>query len=107
MVGIINIEKFVFIKSEMSRYYCPFCSSRYQFHKTMSNGDLICGQCGDQLIKKPLLNSRRIIGVVVISAFLTPLIIMIIFVIKDFSKEKLPNNSDSLVLLTIDKVWKI
>jgi hypothetical protein len=28
---------------------------------------------------------------------------MIIFVIKDFSKEKLPNNSDSLVLLTIDK----
>ena len=87
----------------MSRYYCPFCSSRYQFHKTSSDGILICGLCGDPLVKKSLLNSRRIIGAGAASAFLAPLVIMIIFVIKDFSKEKLPNNSDSLVLLTIDK----
>ena len=87
----------------MSRYYCPFCSSRYQFHKTSSDGILICGLCGDPLVKKSLLNSRRIIGVVVASAFLAPLVVMIILVINDFSKEKLPNNSDSLVLLTIDK----
>tara|TARA_B100000579_G_scaffold16085_1_gene11364 strand:+ start:96 stop:371 length:276 start_codon:yes stop_codon:yes gene_type:complete len=91
----------------MSRYYCPFCSSRYQFHKTRSDGILICGLCGDPLIKKPLLNSIRIIGVVAASAFLAPLLIMIIFVIKDFTKDKLPNNSESLVLLTIDKSWKI
>ena len=91
----------------MSRYYCPFCSSRYQFHKTRSDGVLICGLCGDPLIKKPFLNSKRIIGVLTVSAFLAPLLIMIIFVIKDFSKEKLPNNSDSLVLLTIDKSWKV
>ena len=91
----------------MSRYYCPFCSSRYQFHKTRSDGGLICGLCGDQLVKKPLLNSRRIIGAVAASAFLGPLLIMIIFIINDFSKEKLPNNSDSLVLLTIDYSLKI
>ena len=87
----------------MSRYYCPFCSSRYQFHQTSSDGILICGLCGDPLVKKSLLNSRRIFGAVTASAFLAPLVIMIIFVIKDFSKEKLPNNSDSLVLITIDK----
>ena len=87
----------------MSRYYCPFCSSRYQFHKTSSDGILICGLCGDPLVKKSLLNSRRIIGAVATSAFLTPLVIMIIFVINDFSKEKLPNNSNLLVLLTIYK----
>ena len=86
----------------MSRYYCPFCSSSYQFHKTRSDGVLICGLCGDPLIKKPLINSRRIIGILAASAFLTPLLIMIIFVIKDFTKETLPNNSESLVLLTID-----
>ena len=90
----------------MSRYYCPFCSSRYQFHKTSSDGVLICGLCGDPLVKKPLLNSRRIIGAVAASAFLAPLLIMIIFVIKDFTKEKLPNNSESLVLLTIQKHGK-
>ena len=91
----------------MSRYYCPFCSSRYQFHKTSSNGVLICGLCGDPLVKKPLLNSKRIIGAVATSAFLAPLVIMIISVINDLSKEKLPNNSDSLVLLTIEKSWII
>ena len=87
----------------MSRYYCPFCSSRYQFHKTSSDGVLICGLCGDPLVKQPLLNSRRIIGAVAASAFLTPLLIMIIFAIKDFTEARLPTNSQSLVPLTIDK----
>ena len=91
----------------MSLYYCPFCAPCYQFHKTSSDGVLICGQCGDPLVKKPLLNSRRIIGAVAASAFLAPLVIMIIFVINDVSNEENPNNSDSLVLLTIDKTWTI
>mgnify|MGYP004390640277 CR=1 FL=1 len=68
---------------------------------------MICGLCGDPLVKKPLLNSRRIIGVVAASAFIAPLLIMITFVIKDLTKEKPPNNFESLVLLNIDKSWKI
>ncbi len=91
----------------MSRYYCPFCSSHYQFHKTRRDGVLICGLCGDPLIKKSLLISRRIIGAVAASAFLAPLLIMIIFVVKDFTKEKFPNNSESFVLLTCNTTWKI
>ena len=89
----------------MSRYYCPFCSSRYQFYKTRSDGVLICGLCGDTLIKKTIINSRRIIGIVVTSAFLAPLLIMIIFIINNFTKEEFPNNSEPLVLLIIDKTW--
>ena len=85
----------------MSKYYCPFCSSRYQFQKTRSDGVLICGNCGDPLIKKTLINSRQVFGLVTASVFLAPLLIMIVFVIKDFIKEKPPNNSESLVLLTI------
>jgi len=103
MVGVFNIYKICFVRSEMSRYYCPFCSSLYQFPKTRSDGVLICGLCGDPLVKKTLVNSRRIIGVVAASVFLVPLLLMIIFVIEDFTKEKLPNKSESLVLLTIDK----
>ena len=91
----------------MSQYYCPFCSYRYQFHKTSNDGVLICGLCGDPLVKKPLFNLRRIIGAFAASAFLAPLLIMIVFVIKDFSKEKFPSNSDSLVLLTIENSWTI
>ena len=103
MVGVFNIDRFYLLRLEMIRYYCPFCSSRYQFHITRSDGVLICGQCGDPLLKKPLLNSRRIIGLVAASAFLAPLLIMIIFVLNDFTKESLPKNSESLVLLTMDK----
>ena len=91
----------------MSRYYCPFCSSRYQSHKSRSDGVLICGLCGDPLIKKPLLNSRRFIGVLAAFAFLAPLLLMTVFVIKDFTKDKLPNNFESFVLLTIDKSCKV
>ncbi len=87
----------------MSRYYCPFCSSRYQIHKNRSDGVLVCGQCGDPLIKKTFLNSRRIIGVVAASAFLAPLLMMIFFVINNFTNERLPKNSESLVLLPYDK----
>ena len=68
---------------------------------------MICGLCGDPLIKKPLVNSRRIIGVIAASAFLAPLLIMIIFVVKDVTREQLPDNSESLVLLAINKSWTI
>tara|TARA_Y100001968_G_C19048290_1_gene567878 strand:+ start:280 stop:540 length:261 start_codon:yes stop_codon:yes gene_type:complete len=84
----------------MSRYYCPFCSSRYQFQKTRSDGFFICGQCGEPLMKKSLINSRQIIGLLAASAFLAPLLIISFFVIQDFTKENMPNNSKSLDLLT-------
>ena len=91
----------------MSRYYCPFCTSRYQFHKTRSDGVLICSLCGDPLEKKPLLNSRRVIALIAASAFIAPLLIMIVFIIKDFTKGKYPNNSESIIQLAFDKSWKI
>ena len=90
----------------MSRYYCPFCSPRYQFHKFDSDGVLICGLCGDPLFKKPLLNLRRIIGVFVASAFLAPSLIMIFLVIKDFTDKKLPNKSEMLALSNIYLSWE-
>ena len=86
----------------MSHYHCPFCSSRFQFHKTRRDGVLVCGLCGDPLVKKPLLNSRRIVGVVAASAFIAPLLVMIILVINDFTNEKLPSNTELLVQLTIE-----
>ena len=85
----------------MSRYYCPFCSSRYQFHTTRTDGTLICGQCGDPLMKRPLINGRQIISLLAASTFIIPLIFVFIFAIKEFNREKVPNNSDSLVLLII------
>ena len=85
----------------MSRYYCPYCHSRNLSQKVSAKGVLFCGKCGEPLIQTSVINSRRIMGVVAASAFLTPLLLMIIFVVKDFTGDKLPNNSESLVFLTI------
>ena len=87
----------------MSKYFCPYCSSRFQFHKTRSDGVLICGQCGDPMIKKTLMNSRQIFGLVAALAFLSPLILMIFFIMKDLNQVKPTNTSVSLVLMTITK----
>ncbi len=59
---------------------------------------MICGQCGDPLIKKPLINSRQIFSLIAALAFLAPLLLMIVVVINDITNQKLPNNSESLVL---------
>tara|TARA_Y100001968_G_C19105982_1_gene594896 strand:- start:223 stop:483 length:261 start_codon:yes stop_codon:yes gene_type:complete len=85
----------------MSRYYCPYCSSRYQFQRIRSDGCLICGHCGDLLIKKRLINSKQILGFIAAFSFLAPLILMTVFVLKDFNKDQLPINYESLVLLTM------
>tara|TARA_Y100001968_G_C19305104_1_gene691216 strand:+ start:730 stop:993 length:264 start_codon:yes stop_codon:yes gene_type:complete len=87
----------------MNRYYCPFCSSRDKLYKTDIDGVLICGLCGDPLVKKTYLNSRRIIGVITATAFSAYLIMMIIFVVRNFTNEKYKNNSESAVLLVTCK----
>ena len=87
----------------MSRYYCPFCSSSYKFHTTRSDGILLCGHCKDPLIKKNLISSRRIFGIITATVFLVPLIVMITIIIKDFTKEKQTNFSQTVVLLMFSK----
>ena len=87
----------------MSRYYCPFCSNGSKFHRTRSDGVLICSQCGDPLTKKPFLNARRIIGVLAALSFLAPLTIMINFVIDEFTEEKIPKISESIEFFTTFK----
>ena len=62
----------------MSSYYCPYCSPTYQFQKMRSDGTLVCGLCGDPLLKTVLVKPTQVFALVVILAFIAPLIIMII-----------------------------
>ena len=86
----------------MSRFYCPFCSYRYQYHKTNSDGVLICGQCGDPLMKKPLINTRQFFGLVAALSFLSPLLIMFVLAVNDFNHEKIQRNRETSVPITIN-----
>ena len=73
----------------MSRYYCPYCNSKYQF-KTISNtGKLLCGLCGEEMIKKSFVNIKQIISLIIVLTFVLPLFYTLLFSIinkKDFKK---------------------
>ncbi len=67
----------------MVRYYCPYCNPKYQFQKKSSKGNLICGLCGEELIKKPIIRLNQVIALVAASSLLLPLIYTFIFLIKN------------------------
>ena len=67
----------------MVRYYCPYCNPNYQFQKQSSKGTLICGLCGEDLVKKQFIRLNQIIALVAASTFLLPLIYTFIFLIKN------------------------
>jgi len=48
----------------MVRYYCPYCNPKYQFQKQSSKGTLICGLCGEDLVKKPFIRLNQIVALV-------------------------------------------
>jgi len=70
----------------MSSYYCPYCSPKYQFQKMRSDGTLVCGLCGDPLLKTVLFKPTQFFALVAILAFIAPLIIMIITFINGHKK---------------------
>ena len=67
----------------MVRYYCPYCNPKYQFQKQSSKGFLVCGLCGEKLVKKPFIRLNQIIALVAVSSLLLPLIYTFIFLIKN------------------------
>ena len=67
----------------MVRYYCPYCNPKYQFQKQSLKGTLICGLCGEDLVKKPFIRINQIIALVAASSFLLPLLYILIFLIKN------------------------
>ncbi len=67
----------------MNNYYCPYCNPKYQFQKKSTSGELICGLCGDPLIKKPFIKINQIIAIIASLSLVLPLIYTFIFVIKN------------------------
>ncbi len=76
----------------MAQYHCPYCSSRYQIHKKRSDGVMVCGQCGDPLIKTSLIRPTQIVALLVVSAFIAPLIMMLWAFIQGLNKSQ-PNDT--------------
>tara|TARA_Y100001968_G_C19025840_1_gene557380 strand:- start:60 stop:371 length:312 start_codon:yes stop_codon:yes gene_type:complete len=72
----------------MAKYHCPFCSPRYQIHKKRSDGVMICGQCGDPLIKISLIKPTQIFAILAATAFVAPLVLTAFAFIQDLNRSQ-------------------
>ena len=76
--------------SFMIKYYCPYCNSKYQFKSISNTGKLLCGLCGEKMIKKSFINIKQIISLTIVITFLLPLIYTFVLSIinkKNFKKD--------------------
>ena len=87
----------------MVRYYCPYCNPKHQFQKHSSKGTLICGLCGEDLVKKPFIRLNQIVALVAASSLLLPLIYTFIFLIKNQINPPNKNYQANSNLMIINK----
>ena len=62
---------------------------------------MVCGHCGDELTKAPLIRITQVIGFVGASAFLLPLLLMIVLLIQNLKNERINNSSEQIALLSL------
>ena len=57
----------------MSKYFCPYCNSKYQFKSMSNTGKLLCGLCGEEMIKKSFINIKQIVSLIIVATLILPL----------------------------------
>ena len=57
----------------MSKYFCPYCNSKYQFKSVSNTGKLLCGLCGEEMIKKSFINIKQIVSLIIVLTLILPL----------------------------------
>ena len=74
----------------MNKYYCPYCNPKYQFSQE-NYGKLVCGLCGEDLIKKPKIQIKQLIALILLFSFSFPLVYIIFSLIINTVKEQKEN----------------
>ena len=92
----------------MSRYYCPYCNSKYQFKSISNTGKILCGLCGEEMIKKSFINIKQIISLTIVITFVLPLFYTFVLSIinkKDFKKDIYQSsNTESIRNLNLGRI---
>ena len=57
----------------MCKYFCPYCNSKYQFKSMSNTGKLLCGLCGEEMIKKSFINIKQIVSLIIVATLILPL----------------------------------
>ena len=71
----------------MKKYYCPYCNPKYHF-PIENYGKLVCGLCGEDLVKKPIIQFKQLIALLLVFSFSFPLIFIIFSTIINTVKDQ-------------------
>ena len=82
----------------MNKYYCPYCNPKYQF-PLENYGKLVCGLCGEDLIKKPIIQIKQLISLLLVFSFSFPFLFIVFSSIINTGKDQKENfaNINSLI----------
>ena len=86
----------------MNKYYCPYCNPKYQF-PLENYGKLVCGLCGEDLIKKPIIQIKQLIALLLVFSFSFPLIFIIFSSIINTGKDQKENFAYTNLLIINNK----
>ena len=84
--------------TNINQYYCPYCQSRYQFHKQRSDGVMICGQCGDPLVKKNAINTTQTFAILTAIAFISPFILIVVASLENLNRQRPQRFNESMTM---------
>ena len=86
----------------MNNYYCPYCNPKYQFSKE-NYGKLVCGLCGEDLIKKPIIQIKQLISLLLVFSFFFPFLFIVFSSIINTGKDQKENFAYTNLLIINNK----
>ena len=89
----------------MKKYYCPYCNPKYQFHKESTTGELICGLCGDPLVKKNFIKINQVVAIISSLSLVIPLIYTLIILLNNQTNP--PRKNYKANIYSSQKIFKI
>ncbi len=63
---------------------------------------MICSKCGDELIKVPLIKMTQVVGFLGTLAFIVPMLLMIVSLVRSLNNHRINNSSSQIVFLSLD-----
>ncbi len=75
----------------MAKYYCPYCSPKYQFSRIDNSGKFFCGICGEYLVKKNFITFKLLLAIITIISIIFPILYLLSFSIYNYKNQNKDN----------------
>tara|TARA_B100000131_G_scaffold299038_1_gene319036 strand:- start:429 stop:710 length:282 start_codon:yes stop_codon:yes gene_type:complete len=71
----------------MITYFCPFCKNKIKLNVRAYKTELVCKNCGEDLVKEPLIKFKKITALIAVLSLVIPIVFSLVFSIKNLKNE--------------------